>query len=106
MDTALPLKRTRAAGRDGSMQHIDVVSCEQVIAEAHRAFQNETSARAVDAVAQRLRATHPDHNLLILLEAKIVALLIGIEAKDDRQRAIRDGTKTVALSELEDANLR
>jgi hypothetical protein len=63
------------------MPHVDVLDRSDPVAEARRALQSGESALAVEGVAERLRAFDPEHDMLLLLDAKIVALLIGLSPR-------------------------
>ena len=63
------------------MLDADVLDGADAVSEAEWALQNETSPAALEAVVKRLEAVDARHELLLLLEAKIVAVLIGIAPK-------------------------
>ena len=60
------------------MPHVNVLRRYDPISEAQRALKSGGCASTVERVAERLRAFDPEHEMLLLLEAKIVALLIGL----------------------------
>jgi hypothetical protein len=63
------------------MLHVDVLKRPDPVSEARRALQSGVSASSVERVAERLRAFDPEHEMLLLLDAKIVALLIGLKPR-------------------------
>ena len=63
------------------MLHVDVLRRSDPVSEARRALQSGKSASAVERVAERLRAFDPEHEMLLLLDAKIVALLNGLSRR-------------------------
>ena len=60
------------------MQDSAVLEKPDVALEAQDLIGNGTSIEAVEACLERLRAMDPGHDMLLLLEAKLVALRIGL----------------------------
>ena len=69
------------------MRHMGVAGRDDVVVAAERAFQSETEPAALQTLAARLRVADPDHPLLLLLEAKIVSVLIGVQPSCNRNEA-------------------
>ena len=68
------------------MRDMGVAERDDLVCTAERAFQSETEPVALQAVAARLRDADPDHPLLLLLDTKIVAVLIGVQPGAARTR--------------------
>ena len=51
---------------------------ESLVGAAERALVHETRPAAIETIVRNLGQADPDHPLLLLLDAKIVALITGI----------------------------
>jgi hypothetical protein len=51
---------------------------ESLVGAAERALVHETQPAAIETIVRNLGEADPDHPLLLLLDAKIVALITGI----------------------------
>ena len=63
------------------MQDAAVLEKLDVAHEAEDLIGNGTSIEAVEACLERLRSMDPRHDMLLLLEAKLVALRIGLPSR-------------------------